>query len=187
MGRPNMENLHCPDKLSRESCAEYRLCYARRQVFSLIELNARAPIGGKTQMFRFVSGLSEDGIEIRQHVRRIPLLEADEFTRDLPVTVNNVSLRIHRGAVLLGNWRMIVLRGRIAVRRKDDTLLAEKFFIGRGILVGGNAEDDAVPRLDVFLQAVEGGSLFHARRAPRGPEIQYHDLTLQIGQMRRLP
>src|SRR6266403_3673531 len=34
MGRPNIENLHCADKLSRESCAEYRLCYAGRQVFS---------------------------------------------------------------------------------------------------------------------------------------------------------
>src|SRR6266436_4584470 len=187
MGRPNIENLHCADKLSRESCAEYRLCYAGRQVFSQRRLNTRALIAGKTQMFKIVSDLSEDGIEIRQHVRRVPRLEADELARDLPVTVNHVCLRIHRRAVLPSNRRVIVLRRRIAVGLEDYPLLVEKFFIGRGVLVGGNAENNAVPRLDVFLQTIEGGGFFDAWWAPCGPEIQYHDLALQIGQMSGLP
>src|SRR6266852_2347338 len=82
---------------------------------------------------------------------------------------------------------MIVSGGRIAVGWKVYPLVTEEFFVSRGVLVGSDPEDDAVSRLDVFLQPIEGGSLFHARWAPSRPKIQYHYFTLQIGQMSRPP
>src|SRR6266849_6702528 len=82
---------------------------------------------------------------------------------------------------------MIVSGERIAVRREDYALLTEKFLVNCRILVSGNTENDAVPRFDVFLQVVQGGSFLDARRAPGRPEIQYHDLAFEIGQMPWFP
>src|SRR5260370_28100063 len=81
---------------------------------------------------------------------------------------------------------MIIFCEWISVSRKDYTLVAQEFFISCGIFVGGHPQNDAVPRLDVFLQAVEGGSLFDARRAPGRPEIQYDHFPFEIREMRRL-
>jgi len=49
---------------------------------------------------------------------------------------------------------VIVLGGRIAVGQEDYALVAQKFFESGGVLIGSDAEDDAVARLDVFLQVV---------------------------------
>src|SRR6267154_4921238 len=133
------------------------------------------------------SGLPQEGIKIRQHIRRVPLLESDEFASNLAVAVDHVSFRIHRSAVGLGDGRMIVSSEGIAIGREDYALFAEKFFISRRILVGGNSQNDAAPRLDVFLQAVQRWSFLDARRAPGRPEIEYYHFALQVGQMAGLP
>src|SRR5260370_32900957 len=99
------------------------------------------------------SGLPQDGVEIRQHLRRIPLLEPNEFASDLAVAVDHISFRIHRSAIGLGDGRMIVSSERITIGLEDYALFAEEFFISRRILVGGNPQNDAAPRLDVLLQS----------------------------------
>src|SRR5258708_18999563 len=129
------------------------------------------------------SSLPENRIEIRQHVRRIPLLEANKFAGNLAVSVDHVGFRIHRGAIGLSDRRVIVFGERITIGWEDYTLFAEKFFISRRILIGGNSQNDAAPRLDMFLQAIQCGSFLDARRAPGRPEIEYHHFALQVGQM----
>src|SRR4029077_13323281 len=96
------------------------------------------------------SGLSEDRVEIRKHVRGVPLLEADEFAGDFAVAVDHVSFRVHGSAVLQRDRRMILFGRGVAVRWKDYRLVAEKFFISRGVLVGGDPENHPVAGLDVF-------------------------------------
>src|SRR6266581_8734921 len=96
--------------------------------------------GERAKMFRFVSGLPEDGVEVRQHVRRIPLLEADEFAGDFAVAVDDVSFRVHRGAVRCRDGRMIVFGGWIAISRERYPLVAQKFFIFSGIFISSDAK-----------------------------------------------
>jgi len=40
-------------------------------------------------------GLPEKGIEVRQHVRRVPLLESDELAGYFAVAIDDVSLGVH--------------------------------------------------------------------------------------------
>ena len=35
---------------------------------------------------------------------------------------------------------------------------------------------------DVLFEVVEGRSLFHARRAPAGPEVEDHDFAAEVGE-----
>src|SRR5216684_1032816 len=102
-------------------------------------------------------GLPENCVEVREHFRRIPLLKADEFARDLAVAIDDVQSEEHRGAVGLSDRRMIVLGSRVAVGRKDHALILQKSLISSGVLVGSNAQDHAVARGDVFLQPIQPG------------------------------
>src|SRR5713226_3966386 len=102
------------------------------------------------QMYR-CSTLPKNGVEVGEHIRRVPLLEADEFAGDLAMAVDDVRLRIHRGAVLLSDSRVILFGGGIAISQEDHALVAQEFFVCSGVFVGGDAEDNAVARLDVFL------------------------------------
>src|SRR5713226_1340674 len=100
------------------------------------------------------SSLSEKCVEVRKHVGGVPLLEADEFAGDLAVAINYVGFRVHRSAVGLGDRRVVVFGGGIAVGREDYALVAEEFFVSGGVLVSSDAENDAIARLDVFLKAI---------------------------------
>src|SRR6266478_7703021 len=119
--------------MSWESGAEYTPGYLERQILTFVRGTRPRWLASWTKMFNFVSGLSEDGIEVRQHVRRVPLLEADEFAGDLAVTVDDVRFWVHRGAVRFRYRGMIVFGGRIAISRERYTLIAQKFFIFSGI------------------------------------------------------
>src|SRR3977135_1512559 len=82
---------------------------------------------------------------------------------------------------------MIVFGERIAVGQEDYALVAEKFFVNSVVLISSDPENDTVARFDVFLQVIERGSFLDAGWAPRRPEIQHHNPSLQIGEMPRLP
>jgi hypothetical protein len=112
------------------------------------------------------------------------LLEADEFAGDFAVAIDDVGFRDHGGAVGHGNGGAIILGGGVAVGREGDPLVAEEFLEGRRICVSGNTKDDTVARFDVVLEPVQRGSLFDARRAPTGPEIEDHNLAAKTGEAR---
>src|SRR5712691_6641854 len=92
--------------------------------------------------------LPENCVEVREHFRRVPLLKADEFARDLAVAIDDVGFRIHRGAVGLGDRRMIISSSWITVGGKYHPLVAQKSLVSSGVLVGSNAQDHAVARCD---------------------------------------
>jgi hypothetical protein len=132
------------------------------------------------------SAFTQDGIKVRQHFRRVPFLHSDDLPRNLPLTVDDVGFRDHDRAIRLSDGRMIVFGGWIAVRRKDYPVFAQKVFVNIRVLICSDAQNNAVARSNVFLQPVQRGGFFNARRAPRSPEIQHHDLAAKIGKMSRL-
>ena len=54
-----------------------------------------------------------------------------------------------------------------------------------GVFIDAHAENDAALRRNLLLQAIERLGFFDARRAPRCPEIEDHELAAQVRQVRR--
>src|SRR5258708_32427662 len=75
----------------------------------------------------------------------------------------------------------------IPISREVHALLAEEFFEGGRVLVGGDTKNDTVARFDVLLEPVERGRFLDAGRAPTGPEIEDDNFAAQIRQMAGFP
>lgn len=119
------------------------------------------------------SGLAQDGVEVGQHFGRVPILGANDLAQDFAVTVDDVGFGIHDRAVVDGGPFGGVTRG-----REVDAVLLEESAVGGFVFIDTDAEDDSIARGDALLELHESGSLFDARRAPGGPEIEDDDLAL---------
>ena len=95
--------------------------------------------------------MTEDCVEVRQHFGRVPLLEADQLAGNLSVTIDDVGFRVHRSAVGLRDWRVLVFGARIAISGENDRLILQEFVVGGLILIRGHSDNDGVARRDVFL------------------------------------
>src|SRR5580693_10729525 len=94
------------------------------------------------------SALAQDGIEVRQHFRRIPFLETDDLAGNFSLAIDDVRLRVHQGAVSSGDGRMVVFCCGVAVSGENYAVIAEKLFVKRRILIRRDAENNAVARID---------------------------------------
>src|SRR5438445_266038 len=186
MGIPNMMYLQC-QKRSLGRVARSIDFVIQKDKYLVFSKNVGLPADETFPAFALASALTQDGVEVRQHVRRVPLLEADEFAGDFAVAIDDVGFRVHRCAIRFRDGRMIVFGGGITIGDERYALIAQKFFILGGIFISSNSKYNSIARFDVFLQMIQTGSLLDARRTPRGPEIQHHDLIFQIGEMPRFP
>src|SRR5713226_8130438 len=84
------------------------------------------------------SGLAEERIEVGDQVGRIPFLRADDFSRDLPVTADDVGFRIHGSAVCQPDLREVGLQDWIPIRGEFDLLIFQKFLVGCRARVGAH-------------------------------------------------
>jgi len=69
----------------------------------------------------------------------------------------------------------------VADRRKVHVAPFQKALVGVGVFIDAHAQDHSIARRNPLLQGYQRGSLFHARPAPAGPEIQDHHLPAKVG------
>jgi len=124
--------------------------------------------------------LGEKGVEVGAHFGGVPLLEADDFAGDFAVAVDYVGFGEKRGAVGEGDGGDAFLGGGVTIGGKGYALVDEEFGEGEGVFVSGDAEDEGIARLNVFLQAIEGGGFLYAGWAPAGPEIENDYFAVQV-------
>src|SRR5258708_6233152 len=64
--------------------------------------------------------LLQNRVEISQHLRRVPLLSADQLPRNLSVPVDHISFGYQRSPVTQRNFGLVVLRLWVSPGRKHD-------------------------------------------------------------------
>lgn len=96
-------------------------------------------------------GFGEEGIEIGEHLRRIPLLEADELASNFAVAINDKGFGIRGRAIVERNGRNGAVSGGIAVGGINHVFGAQEAFIGGSVLIGADAEDKSIAARYVFL------------------------------------
>src|ERR1700742_703040 len=122
-------------------------------------------------------------VKVGEHFGRVPILVADDFAGDFAVTVDDVGLGDHHGAVGFGDAGAVFFCGGIAICRIADGVFEQEFFVGGVVFIGGDTEDDRVVGGDVLLEAIKAGGFFNAGLAPGAPEIQDDDLAPEIGEV----
>src|SRR5215468_9792579 len=129
--------------------------------------------------------LRQEGIEIRNHLWRVPPLLANNFPSNFPASVDDIGFRIDRSAIIQRNLRRSSLYGRISPGRKRDSVLDQEFLVRIGVLVHITTQNQPTLRLDMTLQDIQVRRLRDTWRAPARPEIQYHDFPAIIGKLHR--
>jgi hypothetical protein len=124
--------------------------------------------------------LGEKGVEVGAHVGGVPLLEADDFAGDFAVAVDYVGFGEKRGAVGEGDGGGPFLGGRVTIGGEGYALVNEEFGEGEGVFVSGDAEDEGIAGLNIFLQAIEGGGFLYAGRAPTGPKVEDNYFAAEV-------
>ena len=70
------------------------------------------------------------------------------------MAVDDIGFGDHGGAVGERDWGGMLFGARIPIGRKGNALVDDELGEGVGIFVSGDTEDEAVARLDVFVQAI---------------------------------
>lgn len=125
--------------------------------------------------------LEEEGLDVDGDVAGGPILGADDFAFDAALTVDEIGFG-EAGSAVIGSDGF----GIVAERGEDHAIIFEEGLVGLGVVVDGDAENDAAFGSNFGLELIERGGFVDAGRAPSGPEIEDDDFAAQIGEVRGL-
>ena len=118
---------------------------------------------------------SEEGLDMPDHLRRIPGLGRDEFFNHFTVAIDQVAFGILDGAVGEVDLLVGITRSEVGEGRPDEKV-AINFFV----LIDADAEDDKSLRAQLPGHLIQAGNLFNAGAAPRSPEIQEQEFAAEV-------
>lgn len=93
----------------------------------------------------------QNGIEVSGHLRAGPILCADDFARDAPLPVDDVSLRIHARAVVQSNLRKALSLDGVAICRENHPVILQELLVGAGIRVRADSKHHPAEWSDALL------------------------------------
>jgi hypothetical protein len=114
--------------------------------------------------------------KVVHNLGRGPVLDNDELAPDLAITIDGICLGVNVRPV-----KCIAVLLRVADGEEIDLMPGKETVVGLGILVQIDAHHHQLRHLT--LQLIERGNLFHARRAPAGPEIEQNYLAAVAAQL----
>src|SRR4029077_12885023 len=111
------------------------------------------------------------------HFGRAPIKRVGELPPQHAVPVDDIGLRNLDGSV-----HVLDLGAGVAHGHKIHSVLADEPVVSAVILIRADRHHDHTLVLHLLLHAHQRRRLGYARRAPAGPEIQHHHLSLELAQ-----